>query len=129
MWVGRKLAARRGPTRLRPVKATDIVAAAASIPGGRPVPVQAPLEGAVLLAGIEIASAAPASERTLRRIWRERRGGGATPLLLMADVPDRDGSVYALGVLDGTGPLRLIETDALSEVLTRVAGRPPEPGL
>ncbi len=78
----------RGAQRLvRPMTSEELVAALATTTGTRRVPVEAPLTSAVLLAGIEIAVTRPSAERTLRRLWRDRRGGGATPLLLLADDP------------------------------------------
>ena len=102
----------------------EVVAALSALPGSRRVPVDAPLTSGFLVAGIEVATTAPAAERTLRRRWRDRRGGGATPLLLLADDPSRPGCIAVLGTVDAAGPLRSIEAAALSELLVRLVGRP-----
>jgi hypothetical protein len=112
----------------------ELVATLAAAPGARGVPVDAPLTGALLVAGIEVVATRPAAERTLRKLWRERRGNGAIPLLLVADDTSRPGCVAVLGTLDAAGPLRSVDAGALSEVLLRVASTPcaasstPSPG-
>jgi hypothetical protein len=102
----------------------ELVATLAAAPGVRGVPVDAPLTSALLIAGIEVAATHPAAERTLRKLWRERRGNGATPLLVVADDTGRPGCVAVLGTVDAAGPLRSVDAGALSEVLMRVARRP-----
>jgi hypothetical protein len=89
----------------------------------RRIPVDAPLTAGLLLSGIEITTTDSAAERTLRSLWRERRGGGPTPLLLLADDPARPGCVAALGTVDAAGPVRSIEAAALADVLQRLVGR------
>jgi hypothetical protein len=115
---------RRELLLVSPVTAEELLASLAALPTARQVPVTAPLTAAVVVAGIEVASTAAAAEPALRRIWRERRGGGATPLLLLADQPTTNGSMLALGPSDGAGPLRSIEATALAEVMQRLASRP-----
>jgi hypothetical protein len=103
------------------MSAQGIIERLFGLPQARPVPAVPPLEAIALVAGIEVASTATASESSLRRAWRDRRGGGATPLLLLADDPSRKGSLLALGVVDSNGPVRSIESTALTEVLERVS--------
>lgn len=107
-----------------PMTSEELVAGLATAEGARRVPVEAPLTAGLLLAGIEITATRPAAERTLRRLWRDRRGGGATPLLLLADDPARPGCLTALGAVDAAGPLRSVEAAALGATLHRLAGRP-----
>lgn len=114
----------RAPLLLVPVSAEEILASLAGLPAARPVSVAAPLIGAVLIAEIEVVGAPHADERTLRKRWRERRGGGATPLLLVADDPGRAGSVITVGPLDDDGALHSVDASALSSVLARVSPLP-----
>jgi len=97
------------------VNGADVLTALATAVGSRRVPVDAPLTGGLLLAGIEIITTTPTAERTLRRVWRDRSGGGATPLLLLADDPARPGCVSALGTSDAVGPLRSVDAASLRE--------------
>lgn len=106
------------------MSAEEILASLAGLPAARAVSVTAPLLGAVLVAEIEILVAPHADERTLRKRWRDRRGGGATPLLLIADDPGRPDSVMTVGPLDDDGSLHSVEAGALSAVLARVSSLP-----
>lgn len=107
-----------------PVTGDELLITLAAAPGARRLPTESPLTESMLIAGIEIAGTRPAAERTLRKIWRDRRGSGATPLLLIADDTSRPGCLTVLGTVDAAGPLRSVDAGALSEVLTRLAGRP-----
>ena len=107
-----------------PMSTDELVSSLSVVPDARRLAADPPLSAAVMVAGIEVATTGPAPERALRRIWRERRGSGATPLLLVADEPGRPGCVSALGVVDGAGPLRSVEAGALADVLQRVSSRP-----
>lgn len=107
-----------------PMTSEELLATLAAAPGARRVPVESPLSAALLLAGIEVASTRPAAERTLRKVWRERRGAGATPLLLVADDASRPGCLAVLGTVDAAGPLRSVDAGALTDVLMRLADRP-----
>lgn len=115
---------RRAEPVVRPMTSDELVAALSIADGARRIRVEAPLTAGLLLSGIEIAATHPSAERNLRRLWRERRGGGATPLLLLADDPARPGCLTALGTVDAPGPLRSVQAGALAEVLERLAGRP-----
>lgn len=107
-----------------PVTSDELLATLAAAPGARRLPSDAPLTASLLVAGIEVASTGPAAERTLRKIWRERRGPGATPLLLVADDASRPGCLAVLGTVDAAGPLRSVDARALNDVVMRLAGRP-----
>lgn len=107
-----------------PMTSDELLEVLAATPGTHRVPVDAPLTAGILVAGIEITTTKSASEQTLRKLWRDRRGGGATPLRLLADDPARPGCVSALGTVDAAGPLRSVEAGALSDVVQRLAGRP-----
>lgn len=71
-----------------------------------------------LLNGIEYAHASDAPEAKLRAAWRQRQGGGAAPLVLVADDPDASGLVLVLGP-QNDGPLRRIRADAMLGVVKR----------
>lgn len=92
-----------------------------TLPAVRRLPVKAPLDAVVLVAGIEVAWTAARDERVLRRVWQQRHGGGATPLLLVDDDPRRSGCLSVLGPVDSAGPLRSMEAGALRDLLTRVS--------
>lgn len=115
---------RRVPPVVVPMTTEELMATVSAFPGVRRLPAEAPLFAAVMIAGIEVAATRSGEDRALRRSWRERRGVGATPLLLLADEAGRPASVSALGVVDGAGPLRSLEAAALAEVLQRVSSRP-----
>jgi len=102
----------------------ELAAVVSALPGSRRLPVEAPLTAGFLVAGIEVATTSPAAERTLRKRWRDRRGAGATPLLLIADDASRPGCLAVLGAVDAAGPLRSVDAGALTDVLMSIAGRP-----
>lgn len=107
-----------------PVNAEEVISALLTGASARRVPADPPLSAAALVAGIEVVVTKPAADRTLRKLWRERRGGGAVPLLLLSDDPARPECLSVLGVVDAAGPLRSIEAAALFDALRRLAGRP-----
>ncbi|MGH2703704.1 MAG: hypothetical protein ACRDJ4_00995 [Actinomycetota bacterium] len=106
------------------MNAAALVERVLSLPAGRPVPASSTLTAVALVAGIEVAATGITRESTLRHTWRDRQGGGATPLLLLADDPTRAGSVLALGVVDASGPLRSLEAAALAAVIERISSKP-----
>jgi hypothetical protein len=106
------------------MSAEEVLALLAVLPAARPTAAAAPLLGAVLIADIEVAASPPADERSLRKRWRERRGSGATPLLLIADDARRPGSLVTVGPLDGDGQLHCVEADALNAALARASSLP-----
>ena len=71
-----------------------------------------------LLNGIEYAHARQAPEAKLRAAWKLRQGGGASPLVLVADDPDAEGHVLVLGP-QKNGPLRRVRADAMLGVVQR----------
>lgn len=114
----------RSPRWVVPVTADELLSTLAATSDARRLPAEPPLTSSLLVAGIEVAGTRPAAERTLRKIWRDRRGTGATPLLLIADDPSRPGCLTVLGTVDASGPTRSIDSAALSDVLARLPGRP-----
>jgi hypothetical protein len=102
----------------------DLLAALLATPGARSVPAGAPLRAAVLVAGVEVAATDRSEDRWLRRAWRDRHGGGATPLLLVADEPGRAGCVRALGLTDPAAPIRTVDVAALADTLRRLSPMP-----
>ena len=106
------------------MNADELLASLGGLPGTHTVAAPAPFRSACLVADIEVATAPSADERDLRRIWRERRGGGATPLLLVTDAPQTTDSVVTIGPLDGEGVLHTVATDSLAGVLRRVSALP-----
>lgn len=121
---GLQLASVCGDVGVRVVNAEELLAVLAAVPGARRSPAKAPLSAAVLVAGIEVAAVSVNDERALRRAWRERHGGGAVPLLVVADEPGRPGSLRVLGPLDGTGTVRSVPAEPLRDAITRVASLP-----
>ena len=115
---------RNGPIRLLPMTAEELLASLLASGSARSVPTAPPLTGGALLAGIEIVTTTATAEGPLRRAWRDRHGGGATPVLLLANDPARPGSVLALGVTRGDGAVRSVEASTLADVALRIAGRP-----
>ena len=95
-----------------------------ALQGARRLPAEPPFTAAAMVSGIEIAAAMPASDQVLRRYWRERRGGGATPLLLITDDTTRPGSFRVLGPAAEAGPIRSVRSDALLAAIQRVSSRP-----
>ena len=82
------------------------------------------IEAATVIAGVEVARASAGDERKLRSAWRTRQGGGAQPLLLVADDPERSDALRVLGPRDGTGPLRSVAAQALLTALQRASEMP-----
>lgn len=77
-----------------------------------------------LVSGVEYARATRSDERKLRSSWRERKGGGPTPLVLVVDDPDEAGIVRVLGPQEG-GPIRRIRAQAMLELVRRTATMKP----
>ncbi len=107
------------------MNARELIDSLAGLPGVRLVTTSTEgIEGGALVNGIEVARAAGPAERSLRAAWRRRTSGGPTPLLLVADDPDTDGVVVALGPVTHDGPLRLVSADSLGDVLRRASALP-----
>ena len=71
-----------------------------------------------LLNGIEYARASAVEETKLRSSWKRRQGGGATPLVLVADDPEQEGYVRVLGP-QRDGPMRRIRSESLIGLVER----------
>jgi hypothetical protein len=103
------------------VNAREFLGALTGLPGARTVPAAGEdIAESRLVAGIEIARASASDERALRRIWRQRAGKGADPLLLVTDDPERDGGLRALGPRSESEPIRLVAADDLLRVVQRL---------
>lgn len=108
--------------RVEPVNAAELLDSLTSVPGARAVPSSAPITRAVLVAGAEVAAIPPTADRSFRAAWRRRRGGAATPLLLVADAADRQGALAVLGPQSADTDVRTIDAADLAAVLSRLAG-------
>ena len=65
-------------------------------------------------------TASDTEESKLRTVWKRRQGGGAVPLVLIANDPDSDEHIWVVGPqLDE--PLRRLHPDALYTVIREVA--------
>jgi hypothetical protein len=107
------------------VNASDFFVALTGLPGARTVPVEVDgIAESRFVAGVEIARAAASEERTLRRAWRERSRGGPDPLLVVADDPEREGTLRALGPLGAGGPVRIVAGDDLLRLVERLPALP-----
>lgn len=69
---------------------------------------------------IEFARAAAVDERKIRASWKRRQGGGAIPLLLIADDPESKDRVQVLGP-QPDGPIRKVRAEALLELVRTAA--------
>ncbi len=69
-----------------------------------------------LLSGVEYARSGAVDEARLRSSYKARHGGGATPLVLLADDPEQAGFVRVLGP-QRDGPLRRVRAAALLGVV------------
>jgi hypothetical protein len=112
--------------KVAPVNAREFLDVLAGLPGARPVSAKGEdIAESKLIAGIEIARTSVSTERGLRRIWRQRSGKGADPLLLVVDDPEREGRVRVLGPRSESEPVRLVRADDLLRVVQRL----PQPRL
>jgi hypothetical protein len=101
------------------VNASEVLDGLGALPGARD-------SGAVgngimasrLLNGIEYARAAAVDEPKLRSSWKRRQGGGATPLVLVADDPEQPGYVRVLGP-QRDGPMRRVRSESLVGLVER----------
>ena len=74
-----------------------------------------------LVNGVEYARVAASDDTELRRAWKGRWGGGAIPLVLVADDPDEGGMLRVLGPQE-SGPVRRIRAEAMRDLVRRAAG-------
>ena len=88
--------------------------------GGRAIGDAADVAGGVICGPIEVVSARDGSDAGLRRAWRERQKGRATPLLAVHDA-SLVGTVRVLGPIDDRTPVREVPADRLAELLQRTS--------
>ena len=110
----RPLASRRDllPS-LRAVNAAELLDGLAALPGSQ----DAGGDGNGIIAsrlvnGVEYARSSAVDESRLRGAFKRRQGGGATPLVVVADDPEQEGFVRVLGP-QRDGPLRRVRTESL----------------
>lgn len=101
------------------MNAAELLEFSRSLAGARGVRATKPLTAIAVVNGIEVASTTLGSEHALRKVWRDRRGTGATPLLLIADDEARQGVVKA--VVDAASTIRSVEAKALAAALDRIS--------
>lgn len=70
------------------------------------VPGSAGVITVVTVLPVEVALTEHATDGAMRRAWRDRQGGRATPLLVVHDAVDRPGFVRVLGPGDARPKLR-----------------------
>lgn len=113
----------RRPVRpsLRLVNATELFAGLAGLPGSRDAGAANGVSASRLVNGVEYAHTAAVDERRMRAAWKRRRGGGAVPLLLIADDPEGEGRLRVLGP-QPEGPVRRIRAESLLDLISRTPG-------
>jgi Eco57I restriction-modification methylase len=90
---------------------------------GRPrVPGSGGLAAVVTGLPVEVALATQATDTAMRRTWRDRQKGRATPLLVLHDASGKPGLVRVLGPADERAAVREVPADRLAELLTGLAG-------
>ena len=101
------------------VNASEILDGLAALPGARDSGADGNgIIASRLLNGIEYARASAVEETKLRSSWKRRQGGGATPLVLVADDPEQPGYVRVLGP-QRDGPMRRIRSESLIGLVER----------
>jgi len=106
---------------LRLVNAGELFAGVSSLSGARDAGADGNgIAASRLINGIEYAHATAVEERRLRSAWTRRQGGGATPLVLIADDPEAEGHVRVLGP-QKDGPLRRVRAEAMLGLIERTA--------
>jgi hypothetical protein len=116
------IASWRAATRpLRLVNAGELFAGVSALGGARDAGADGNgIAASRLVNGIEYAQAPAVDEPRLRSAWTKRQGGGATPLVLIADDPEAEGHVLVLGP-QKDGPLRRVRAEAMLGLIERTA--------
>jgi hypothetical protein len=112
---------RPGRRSLLVVDATELFDGLSGLAGSRDAGATNGISASRLVNGVEYAHAATMDERRLRAAWKRRWGGGAVPLLLIADDPEGEGRLRVLGP-QPEGPVRRIRAESLLGVISRSAG-------
>lgn len=103
------------------MNSAELFGGLAALPGARDAGAADGISASRLVSGVEYAQAANAEERRLRAAWKRRRGGGAVPLLVIADDPNGEGRLRVLGP-QPDGPVRKIRAETLLDLVSRTAG-------
>jgi hypothetical protein len=103
------------------VDATELFDGLSGLAGSRDAGATNGISASRLVNGVEYAHAPTMDERRLRAAWKRRWGGGAIPLLLIADDPEGKGQLRVLGP-QPEGPVRRIRAESLLGVISRSAG-------
>ena len=89
--------------------------------GGRPPATNGAVISVVTGGPVEVALTRDGSDQGLRKAWRERSQGRATPVLVVHDSPKAGGLVRALGPTDDRSAVREIPVDRLATLLQRIS--------
>jgi hypothetical protein len=100
----------------RAVNTSELVATL----GGRAAAGAADIASLAICGPIEVAVARDGTDAGLRRAWRERQKGRATPLLAVHDAGS-PGVVRVVGPTDERAPIREVPADRLAELLQRTS--------
>ncbi|HEY1687496.1 MAG TPA: hypothetical protein VGF95_01390 [Solirubrobacteraceae bacterium] len=103
------------------MNATELFEGLTALPNSRDAGATNGISTSRLINGVEYAHAAGIDERKMRAAWKQRRGGGAVPLLLIADDPDGEGRLRVLGP-QPEGPVRKVRAESLFELIARTPG-------
>ncbi len=103
------------------MNATELFDGLAAIEGSREAGSQTNgFDSSRLVNGVEYGLVRAVDERKLRAAWKRRTGGGATPLVLIADDPEDPGKLRVLGPR-GDGLVHRVRTESMLELVTRSA--------
>jgi len=102
---------------VRAVNAADLLETL----GGRPPATNGAVVSVVTGGPVEVALTRDGSDQGLRKAWRERSQGRATPVLVVHDSPKAGGLVRALGPTDDRSAVREIPVDRLATLLQRIS--------
>ena len=102
------------------MNATELFEGIEAIPGSKDAGSADGVPQSRVVNDIEFGRTAAADERKIRATWKRRQGGGAAPLLLIADDPEQADHVRVLGP-QRDGPLRRVRAEALFELVREAA--------